>query len=162
MARKGGTSSQGDELSQMLRRSITGMVRDDRPDFSMKEFAVLLVIYAGPMDVLTVSEIARKLNVSVPVVRRALAYLEDCELAIRVRSPEDNRSTLAGQTQEGRAYIGALKLSLDWSVSRERSGRGGEVDEREVCQVSGAHGVGGRNEDHESGEGWSIRNWTLP
>lgn len=120
MARTVGSApSQSERLLHMLRRSITGMVRDDWPDFSMNQFAVLLVIYAEPMEVLTVSEVARKLNVPVPVVRRALAYLENCGLAIGVTNPEDNRSILAGQTPEGRDYIEALKLSLDLPVSSE-------------------------------------------
>jgi len=89
-----------DRLPEVLRHTIVDLVRGDGPDLSARQFAVFLVCYLekGPH---TVRGLAADLNVSRPVITRALDRLGTLGLAKRAQDPRDHRSVVVGRTRIG-------------------------------------------------------------
>jgi DNA-binding MarR family transcriptional regulator len=82
-------------------------VRDDEPDLSVRQVCILLTIYleAPPH---TVRDLASKLNVSKPVVTRALDSMGKLGLVSRRRDDEDKRNVLVQRTVKGALYLERL------------------------------------------------------
>jgi len=95
-------------LAQVLRQTILALVRRDEADLTSRQLAVLLTVYlsAGPH---TVRGLAAELTVSKPAITRALDRLGELGLARRKVDPMDRRSVLVQQTQEGKAFLTALR-----------------------------------------------------
>ncbi len=91
---------QVDPLLNVLRDTITGMVRRNGPDLSARQFAVFLICYleSGPH---TVRGMASRLAVSRPVVTRLMDRMEELDLARRIPDPRDRRSVLIDRTSPG-------------------------------------------------------------
>jgi DNA-binding MarR family transcriptional regulator len=83
-------------------------VRDHAPDLSMRQAAILLVIYLDPPPH-TVRGLAAKLGVTKPVITRALDTMGRQKLVARRRDEADRRNVLVRRTVEGRALRGALR-----------------------------------------------------
>jgi len=83
------------------------MVRDDDADLSVRQMAILLTIYleAPPH---TVRGLAARLNVSKPVITRALDAMGRHNLVSRRRDEHDKRNVLIQRTVEGALYIERL------------------------------------------------------
>lgn len=83
------------------------MVRDDEPDLSVRQMAILLTIYmeAPPH---TVRGLARKLNVTKPVITRALDSMGRLDLVSRRRDEADRRNVLVQRTVKGALYLERL------------------------------------------------------
>ena len=83
------------------------MVKDDEPDLSVRQISILLTIYleAPPH---TVRDLARKLNVSKPVITRALDSMGKMELVSRRRDEKDRRNVLIQRTVKGALYLERL------------------------------------------------------
>ena len=79
-------------------------VRDDAPDLTMRQMAVLLTVYldAPPH---TVRGLAAKLAVSKPVITRALDTMGAMKLVSRHRDETDRRNVLIRRTVEGALYV---------------------------------------------------------
>jgi DNA-binding MarR family transcriptional regulator len=82
-------------------------VRDDEPDLSVRQICILLTIYleAPPH---TVRDLAAKLNVSKPVITRALDSMGKLGLVTRRRDEEDKRNVLIQRTVAGALYLERL------------------------------------------------------
>jgi DNA-binding MarR family transcriptional regulator len=82
-------------------------VRDDEPDLSVRQMSLLLTIYleAPPH---TVRDLALKLNVSKPVITRALDSMGKLGLVSRRRDEEDKRNVLVQRTVKGALYLERL------------------------------------------------------
>ena len=82
-------------------------VQDDEPDLSVRQISILLTIYleAPPH---TVRDLARKLNVSKPVITRALDSMGKLGLVSRRRDEEDKRNVLIQRTVKGALYLERL------------------------------------------------------
>lgn len=80
------------------------LVRDDKPDLSARQIAILLTVYlqAPPH---TVRGLARKLGVSKPVVTRALDAMGKLGLVNRRRDQNDRRNVLVQRTVDGSLYV---------------------------------------------------------
>ncbi|MEM9707143.1 MAG: MarR family transcriptional regulator [Pseudomonadota bacterium] len=88
-------------------------VRNDGPDLSMRQWAILLKVYLSPGRH-TVRALASDLNVPKPAVSRALDALSILGFVRRVRDPEDKRIVLVQKTSEGALYVdGFAKLVED-------------------------------------------------
>lgn len=87
------------------------MVRDDDPDLSIRQMAILLTIYleAPPH---TVRDLARKLEVSKPVITRALDTMGKLELVTRRRDDKDRRNVLVQRTVKGALFLERLSDSI--------------------------------------------------
>jgi len=83
------------------------MVRDSQPDLSARQLALLLTVYleAPPH---TVRGLAEKLNVTKPVITRALDTLGGLKLAARRRDDLDRRNVIVQRTVEGALFVERL------------------------------------------------------
>lgn len=83
------------------------LVHDDDPDLSSRQMAILLTVYleAPPH---TVRGLAAKLNVSKPVITRALNSMGKQDLLSRKRDEKDKRNVLIQRTVKGALYVEAL------------------------------------------------------
>jgi len=83
------------------------MVRDDEPDLSVRQMSILLTVYleAPPH---TVRDLARRLNVSKPVIPRALDSMGKLDLVTRRRDDKDRRNVLIQRTVKGALYLERL------------------------------------------------------
>ena len=82
-------------------------VKDDEPDLSVRQISILLTIYleAPPH---TVRDLASKLNVSKPVITRALDSMGKLGIVSRRRDDEDRRNVLVQRTVKGALYLERL------------------------------------------------------
>ncbi len=86
---------------------LVNTVRDDRPDLSMRQMALLLTVYTtSPPH--TVRGLAKTLNISKPAVTRALDRLCGIDLARRKRDDTDRRNVLIQRTVKGSVYLTEL------------------------------------------------------
>ncbi|MEP9398047.1 MarR family winged helix-turn-helix transcriptional regulator [Mesorhizobium sp. KR2-14] len=79
-------------------------VRDDAPDLSTRQMAILLTIYLDPPPH-TVRGLAAKLKVTKPVITRALDTMGALKLVSRHRDELDKRNVLIKRTVEGALYV---------------------------------------------------------
>jgi DNA-binding MarR family transcriptional regulator len=82
-------------------------VKDDQPDLSVRQMTLLLTIYleAPPH---TVRALAAKLEVSKPVITRALDAMGKFGLVSRRRDDKDRRNVLVQRTVGGSLYLERL------------------------------------------------------
>lgn len=80
------------------------LVRDDKPDLSSRQATILLTVYleAPPH---TVRGLAEKLEVSKPVITRALDAMGKLDLVNRRRDDTDRRNVLVQRTVTGSLYM---------------------------------------------------------
>jgi DNA-binding MarR family transcriptional regulator len=83
------------------------LVRDEQPDLSARQMAVLLTVYleAPPH---TVRGLAQKLGVTKPVITRALDTLGKMKLAARRRDENDKRNVIIQRTVAGALFVEKL------------------------------------------------------
>ncbi|SFT62776.1 MarR family transcriptional regulator [Mesorhizobium sp. YR577] len=96
--------------SQALRlwqQVMLSEVRDDAPDLTVRQAAILLTIYLDPPPH-TVRGLATKLNVTKPVITRALDTMGAMKLVSRHRDELDKRNVLIKRTVEGALYVERL------------------------------------------------------
>jgi DNA-binding MarR family transcriptional regulator len=82
-------------------------VKDDEPDLSIRQMTILLTIYLEPPPH-TVRGIAAKLNVSKPVITRALDSMGKLGLVSRRRDQADLRNVLIQRTVAGALFLERL------------------------------------------------------
>src|ERR1700727_3311296 len=93
-----------ESLVNVLRDPIVALVRQDGPDLAARQFGVFLTCYLEG-DAQTVRGLAAALDVSKPVISRALDRLADFDLVRRKDDPTDRRSVLVQRTPAGTAYL---------------------------------------------------------
>ena len=79
-------------------------VRSGMPDLSMRQSAILLTIYLDPPPH-TVRGLAAALNVTKPVITRALDTMGALKLLSRHRDERDKRNVLVKRTVEGALFV---------------------------------------------------------
>ena len=82
-------------------------VRDAGPDLTLRQIAILLHIYLVPPPH-TVRGLAATLNVTKPVITRALDTMGHLGLVRRVRDERDRRNVIIKRTVEGALYVEKL------------------------------------------------------
>jgi DNA-binding MarR family transcriptional regulator len=96
--------------SQALRLMIdltTALARDDDEDLSVRQTAILLTVYLEPPPH-TVRGLAARLDVTKPVITRALDSLGKRGLLSRRRDEADLRNVVVQRTVEGALYVERL------------------------------------------------------
>ena len=83
---------------------MVDMVRLDRPDLSMRQWALLLTVYLTPGPH-TVRRLSEALQVPKPAISRALDALSIHGLIKRARDPSDRRIVLVQKTPEGSLFL---------------------------------------------------------
>ena len=79
-------------------------VRDDAPDLTTRQMAILFTIYLDPPPH-TIRGLAAKLDVTKPVITRALDTMGALKLVSRHRDERDKRNVLVKRTVEGALYV---------------------------------------------------------
>jgi len=92
---------------QLWHKVTLGQVRADAPDLTMRQVSVLLTVYLEQPPH-TVRGLAAKLDVSKPVISRALDTMGIMKLLNRQRDPKDRRNVLVRRTLEGSLYVERL------------------------------------------------------
>jgi DNA-binding MarR family transcriptional regulator len=96
--------------SQALRlwqQVLLAEVRDDAPDLTTRQMAILLTIYLDPPPH-TIRALAARLGVTKPVITRALDTMGSLKLVSRHRDEVDRRNVLVRRTVEGALYVERL------------------------------------------------------
>lgn len=83
------------------------LVIDDEPDLSVRQMTVLLTIYLEPPPH-TVRGLAAKLNVTKPVITRALDTMGKLDLVSRRRDETDKRNVIVQRTVKGALAVEKL------------------------------------------------------
>ncbi|MEM6625471.1 MAG: MarR family transcriptional regulator [Pseudomonadota bacterium] len=83
---------------------MTASVRDDGPDLSARQMAILLNIYLTQQPH-TVRGLALALNLGKPAVTRALDTLSRLGYVKRRKDPEDLRNVLVQRTVRGSVFL---------------------------------------------------------
>ena len=91
------------ELSSWM-NALVDYVRSGEPDLTNRQMALLLVVYLRPGPH-TVRGLARILNVSKPVVTRALNRLGALGYLRRQRDDSDKRNIFVARTTEGADFL---------------------------------------------------------
>lgn len=82
-------------------------VRAGRPDLSQRQTAILLSVYLDPPPH-TVRGLAERLQVTKPVITRALDHMGAMGLLARQRDQSDRRNVLVRRTVEGALFVERL------------------------------------------------------
>ncbi|TGQ44595.1 MULTISPECIES: MarR family winged helix-turn-helix transcriptional regulator [unclassified Mesorhizobium] len=93
--------------SQALRlwqQVMLSQVREGVPDLTMRQTAILFTIYLDPPPH-TVRGLAGRLNVTKPVITRALDTMGALKLVSRHRDELDKRNVLIRRTVEGALFV---------------------------------------------------------
>lgn len=85
-------------------RTLVDYVRSGEPDLTNRQMALLMVVYLKPGPH-TVRGLARCLNVSKPVVTRALNRLGALGYLRRQRDDSDKRNIFVARTSEGADFL---------------------------------------------------------
>lgn len=95
------TSTQALEI---WRGAIVNSVRNDSPDLSARQMAVLSTVYlTSPPH--TVRGLAQQLNVSKPAITRAIDRLSELDMVRRKVDENDRRSVLIHRTVKGSVFL---------------------------------------------------------
>lgn len=91
---------------ELLRRTTVTTVRQDTPDLSARQMALLLTVYLNEPPH-TVRGMAESLKISKPAITRALDRLTELKLIRRKRDETDRRNVLIQRTAQGSAFLRA-------------------------------------------------------
>ncbi len=95
------------EALGLWHRVTLQQVRSDAPDLNLRQLAILLQVYLMTPPH-TVRGLAASLNVTKPVITRALDAMGDLGLVDRVRDEKDRRNVVVKRTVAGSLYLEQL------------------------------------------------------
>ncbi|GGY46882.1 MarR family winged helix-turn-helix transcriptional regulator [Parvularcula lutaonensis] len=102
------------DLLTPWRDVMVELVRDDQPDLSMRQWALLLTVYLTPGPH-TVRRLSEDLEVPKPAISRALDALSIHGFVKRERDQGDRRVVLVRKTAEGSQFIDRFAAAVDAS-----------------------------------------------
>ena len=92
---------------RLLHDIALAQVQDGEPDLSARQLAILLTVYLETPPH-TVRGLAQKLNVTKPVITRALDTMGRLEIVSRRRDESDRRNVIVQRTVKGALYVERL------------------------------------------------------
>ncbi|MGN6307269.1 MAG: MarR family winged helix-turn-helix transcriptional regulator [Mesorhizobium sp.] len=95
------------QAMRLWQQVLLAEVRDDAPDLTQRQMAILLTIYLDPPPH-TIRALAARLGVTKPVITRALDTMGALKLVSRHRDELDRRNVLVKRTVEGALYVERL------------------------------------------------------
>ena len=107
-------------------KALIAYVRSGEPDLTNRQMALLMLVYQTPGPH-TVRGLAQKLDVSKPVVTRALNTLGALGYLRRERDQDDRRNVFVVRTNDGAEFLEAFKKYLG----------AGEDDKRRAVEQRG-------------------------
>lgn len=90
-------------------KAMLAQVHDKDPDLTVRQMAILLTVYLDPPPH-TVRGLAGKLNVTKPVITRALDTMGSLGFVARRRDERDRRNVLVQRTVAGSEYLERLGI----------------------------------------------------
>jgi DNA-binding MarR family transcriptional regulator len=96
------------------------LVRDDQPDLSSRQIAILLTVYLD-LPPHTIRGLASRLGVTKPVITRALDSMGKHGLVDRRRDEADKRNVIIQRTVKGALAVEALGDMIMARVKDERA-----------------------------------------
>ncbi len=93
-----------DEALELWRETLRASVRDDGPDLSARQMAIVLTVYTSPPPH-TVKALAEALRIAKPAVTRALDRLSVLGFIRRVRDQSDRRIVHVQRTVKGAVFL---------------------------------------------------------
>lgn len=98
---------QSDQALNLWRLAALAQVRGDDPDLTVRQMAILLTVYFDSPPH-TVRGLAQHLDVTKPVITRALDAMGQLGLVSRRRDERDRRNVLIQRTVGGSLYLERL------------------------------------------------------
>lgn len=95
----------------IFRDTVVSMIREDHPDLTSRQLGVFLTCYLDS-EAQTVRGLASTLDVSKPVISRALDRLAGFDLVRRKVDPNDRRSIFVLTTHAGDVYLKKVRMTL--------------------------------------------------
>ena len=92
---------------RLLHDIALAQMQDGEPDLSARQLAILLTVYLETPPH-TVRGLAQKLNVTKPVITRALDTMGRLEIVSRRRDESDRRNVIVQRTVKGALYVERL------------------------------------------------------
>ncbi len=92
---------------RLLHRNALRQSRESDQDLTVRQTALLLTVYLEPPPH-TVRGLAGRLNVTKPVITRALDTMGRLDLLERRRDPQDMRNVLVRRTVAGSLYVSRM------------------------------------------------------
>ncbi len=93
-----------DEALEIWREALSASVRDDGPDLSARQMAIVLTVYTSPPPH-TVRALAEALRIAKPAVSRALDRLSILGFIRRARDEADRRIVHVQRTVKGAVFL---------------------------------------------------------
>jgi len=93
-------------------RALVSYVRSGQPDLTNRQMALMLITYITPGPH-TVRGLAQQLNVSKPVITRALNTLGTLGYLRRERDDNDRRNIFVAKTDKGADFLNVFGKSID-------------------------------------------------
>ena len=93
-----------DEALELWRETLSASVRDDGPDLSARQMAIVLTVYTSPPPH-TVRALSEALRIAKPAVTRALDRLSILGFIRRVRDQSDRRIVHVQRTVKGAVFL---------------------------------------------------------
>lgn len=93
-----------DEALELWREALSASVRDDGPDLSARQMAIVLTVYTSPPPH-TVAALAEALRIAKPAVTRALDRLSILGFIRRTRDEADRRIVHVQRTVKGAVFL---------------------------------------------------------
>lgn len=104
---------------KIWRQVCLDQVLDDQPDLTLRQMSILLTIYMETPPH-TVRGLAERLNVTKPVITRALDTMGILGLVSRRRDERDRRNVLVQRTVDGAEYLEKLSDLILHHLQRDR------------------------------------------
>jgi len=93
-----------EQALRLWHASSLALVQDEKPDLTIRQFAILLTVYLEPPPH-TVRGLAARLGVTKPVITRALDTMGQMQLLKRRRDERDRRNVIIQRTLEGALFL---------------------------------------------------------
>ena len=93
-----------DEALELWRETLSASVRDDGPDLSARQMAIVLTVYTSPPPH-SVRALAEILGIAKPAVTRALDRLSILGFIRRTRDEADRRMVHVQRTVKGAVFL---------------------------------------------------------
>lgn len=113
---------EADQLIEMLRGVLIGLVQREESDLSLRQLATFLICYQDeqPQEL---RGLVQALKINRTAIGRALERLETLKLLHCKRNPRDRRYALALRTSEGEAFFEYLKTITSLAFAGDGSAR---------------------------------------
>lgn len=98
-------------------RALVSYVRSGQPDLTNRQMALMLITYITPGPH-TVRGLAHQLNVSKPVITRALNTLGTLGYLRRERDDNDRRNIFVAKTDKGADFLNVFGKSIELDKDR--------------------------------------------